>query len=50
MFKIVHNEVVGRVAYDTEAHAWRAVHELLEETFGYLYDEDDVNEYDVVPA
>lgn len=47
MYAIIWNGSKGIVTYRTEADAWRAVHELLEETFGFEYDETVLAEYDV---
>lgn len=39
---------IGEVRYETEAYAWRAVHELLEEAFGENYGVTEIADYDVV--
>jgi hypothetical protein len=50
MFKISFMGLVGSISYDTEALAWRAVHELLEEAFGENYGATELGEYNIVAA
>ena len=49
-FLISGNWSTGVVEYKSRDLAWRAIHEVLEETFGDNYGERELAEYDVVPA
>lgn len=50
MFKISFSGITGTVGYATEALAWRAVHELLEEVFGDAYGETELAAFEIVAA
>lgn len=47
MYAVIYNGHADGITYATEAQAWRAVHELLEEGFGANYGEAELAKYAV---